>query len=238
MTRDDPLRQVAVALDTADWPTFERWCEMFGPRVGVLKVGLEAFTRWGPDGVEVARRCARGLFLDLKLHDIPNTVAGAVRMARELGADYLTAHVGGGPAMIEAAAEAAGDRLKILGVTLLTHLDRTQLEALDLPGEAAERVERWASLAERHGCRGAVCSPREVASLRALSPESFDLVTPGIRPGGSAADDQRRTATPRQALDSGADLLVIGRPLTRSADPLAALESLRLELSSLPSASS
>ncbi len=222
--------QIAVALDTPDWKTFSVWCETFGPRVGVLKVGLEAFSRWGPKAVELARQHARGVFLDLKLHDIPNTVAGAVDAVRALGVDYLTVHIGGGPDMLEAAAEAARGEIKLLGVTLLTHLDADALEVLELPGPARERVGRWASIAARHGCSGAVCSPREVALLRERLPAPFELVTPGIRPGDSPADDQRRTATPRQALADGADLLVIGRPLTRAADPLAALESLAREI--------
>ena len=119
------LEQVAVALDTNDRATFERWCALFGPRVGVLKVGLEAFVRWGPPAIETARRHARGLFLDLKLHDIPNTVAGAVRSAREFEVDYLTIHAAGGPAMIAAAAEAAEGKVALLAVTVLTHKDGT-----------------------------------------------------------------------------------------------------------------
>ena len=119
--------RVAVALDTDDRAAFSAWCRTFGPRVGVLKVGLEAFVRWGPPAVAEARSAGRSVFLDLKLHDIPNTVAGAVRSARELGVSYLTVHAGGGPAMIEAAAHAAGDDLSILAVTLLTHLDEPLL---------------------------------------------------------------------------------------------------------------
>ncbi len=137
----DPLDRVAIALDTPDWSTYERWCEQFGPRVGVLKVGLEAFVRWGHEAVEVARRHARRVFLDLKLHDIPNTVRGAVTAARASGVDLLTVHASGGEAMLEAARQAAEDRLAILAVTLLTHLDETALEALD------RRVVAWI------GCR-------------------------------------------------------------------------------------
>ncbi|MCB9378884.1 MAG: orotidine-5'-phosphate decarboxylase [Holophagales bacterium] len=225
------LERVAVALDTADRREFEAWAELFGPRVGVLKVGLEAFVRWGPDAVAVARRHARGLFLDLKLHDIPNTVAGAVASALELGVDYLTIHAGGGPAMIEAAARAAGERLTILAVTVLTHLDEGELERLGLPGTPAERALAWVLLAREAGAGGAVCSPREVGALRGAAPPPFRLVTPGIRPAGSSADDQRRTATPAAALAAGADLLVIGRPLTRAAEPEAALAALASELS-------
>jgi len=227
VTRLDP---VAVALDTADRATFERWAELFGPRVGVLKVGLEAFVRFGPPAVEAARRAGGRIFLDLKLHDIPNTVAGAVRAARELGADYLTVHAGGGPAMLEAAARAAEERLAILAVTVLTHLDERELARVGLPGSAAERALAWARLAREAGCAGVVCSPQELAALRPELPRPFRLVTPGIRPAGAEAGDQKRTATPAAALGAGADLLVIGRPLTGAPDPLAALDALAAEL--------
>lgn len=225
-----PLRQVAVALDTGDWTSFRRWCRVFGPRVGVLKVGLEAFIRWGPPAVEEALQGANAVFLDLKLHDIPNTVAGAVRAVCALGVRYLTVHAGGGPAMLEAAVDAAEGKVRLLGVTLLTHLDSPALSALDLPGEPGERVSRWASMAHRSGCDGIVCSPREAAAMRAAHPRPFFLVTPGIRPAGTAAEDQRRVATPAEARRDGADLLVIGRPLTRADDPAKALESLAREL--------
>jgi len=230
------LEKVAVALDTNDRATFERWCAFFGPRVGVLKVGLEAFVRWGPPAIEVARRHSRGLFLDLKLHDIPNTVAGAVRSAREFAVDYLTIHSAGGPAMIAAAAEAAEGRVALLAVTVLTHLDEPTLERLDLPGGSSRRALLWAHLAREAGAAGVVCSPLELAALRAAEPSPFKLVAPGIRPAGHGAasgagsDDQRRTATAAAAIAAGADLIVIGRPLTQAADPEAALAALALEL--------
>lgn len=225
------LDQVAVALDTSDRATFERWCALFGPRVGVLKVGLEAFVRWGPAAIEIARRHARGLFLDLKLHDIPNTVAGAVRSARELAVDYLTLHSAGGPAMIAAAAEAAEGKVALLAVTVLTHLDEPTLERLDLPGGSARRALLWAHLAREAGASGVVCSPLELAALRAAEPRPFMLVAPGIRPAGATGgDDQRRTASAAAAIASGADLIVIGRPLTQAPDPEAALAGLAREL--------
>jgi orotidine-5'-phosphate decarboxylase len=237
------LDRVAVALDTNDRATFERWCALFGPRVGVLKVGLEAFVRWGPPAIEVARRHARALFLDLKLHDIPNTVAGAVRSAREFSVDYLTLHAAGGPAMIAAAAEAAEGKLQLLAVTVLTHLDEPTLERLDLPGGSSRRALLWARLAREAGASGVVCSPLELAALRAAEPRPFKLVAPGIRPAGGASgstgasgsigsDDQRRTATAATAIGDGADLIVIGRPLTQAPDPEAALAALAKELGS------
>ena len=224
------LERVAVALDTNDRATFERWCALFGPRVGVLKVGLEAFVRWGPPAIEIARRHARGLFLDLKLHDIPNTVAGAVRSAREFDVDYLTLHAAGGSAMIAAAADAAEGKVALLAVTVLTHLDEPTLERLDLPGGSSRRALLWAHLARAAGAAGVVCSPLELAALRAAEPRPFLLVAPGIRPASGASDDQRRTATAPAAFASGADLIVIGRPLTQAPDPEAALASLAREL--------
>ena len=227
------LARVAVALDTDDWATFERWSDTFGARVGALKVGLEAFVRWGRPAVERARRSlgAGGrLFLDLKLHDIPNTVAGAVRSAADLGAELLSVHAGGGPAMLEAAARAAEGRTTILAVTVLTHLDETELRRLDLPGDAASRALRWAALARAAGCGGVVSSPQELAALRAAHPRPFQLVSPGVRPAGAELGDQKRVATPGAALAAGADLLVIGRPLTRAVDPEKALTELAAEL--------
>lgn len=224
------LEPVAVALDTAERSTFDDWVDFFAPRVGVLKVGLEAFVRFGPPAVERARAAGGRIFLDLKLHDIPNTVAGAVGSAIELGADLLTVHAGGGPAMLEAAVAAARDRVAILAVTVLTHLDAAELARLGLPGSAAERALAWAKLARECGCAGVVCSPRELAALRPELPRPFRLVTPGIRPAGAALGDQKRVATPKSALADGADLLVIGRPLTQASDPEAALAALAGEL--------
>ncbi len=224
------LEPVAVALDTADRATFSAWVARFAPRVGVLKVGLEAFLRFGAPAVAEARQAGGRVFLDLKLHDIPNTVAGAVAAAAALEVDYLTVHAGGGPAMLAAAVEAAAGRVAILAVTVLTHLDAGELTQLDLPGSAAERALRWAELARAAGCAGVVCSPQELGRLRPALPRPFRLVTPGIRPAGAEAGDQKRVATPAAALAGGADLLVIGRPLTRAADPEAALAGLAREL--------
>ena len=230
---ENPLASVAVALDTADRDELRRWAAYFGPRVGVLKVGLEAFVRWGPEVVAEARERAAAVFLDLKLHDIPNTVAGAVAGAEAAGADYLTVHAGGGSAMLGAAVEAAR-RVRLLAVTVLTSLDAETLAELEMPGESLDRARAWGRLARRAGCAGAVCSPLEVAALRREAPRPFTLVTPGIRFGetgeGSGADDQRRVATPAAALAAGADLLVIGRPLTRAQDPGEALARLEASL--------
>jgi orotidine-5'-phosphate decarboxylase len=228
---EDRLEFLAVALDTSDWSEFERWCDFFGPRAGVLKVGLEAYVRWGPQAVARARSTGARIFLDLKLHDIPNTVAGAVRAAAELGVSYLTVHSSGAGRMLSAAVEAADGQVGILAVTLLTHLDEGELAELDLPGSSEARVGRWAQLAADAGCVGLVCSPLEVTRLRVQLGDEVELVTPGIRPrlegGGSVGnDDQRRVATPAEALADGASLLVIGRPLTRAMDPEVVLASL------------
>jgi orotidine-5'-phosphate decarboxylase len=225
------LDRVAVALDTADWETFESWCRLFGPRVGLLKVGLEAYTRWGPRAVEVAGTHAGQVFLDLKLHDIPNTVAGAVAAVGELGVRFVTTHAAGGSAMLRAAVEAAAGRVEILAVTVLTHLAAQDLEELSIPGDVGERVETWSRLAWAAGCAGVVCSPHEAARLRRALPPPFALVTPGVRPAGVDVGDQRRVATPAAALRAGADYLVVGRALTAAADPEAALEGLAAELS-------
>ncbi|MFQ5348999.1 MAG: orotidine-5'-phosphate decarboxylase [Thermoanaerobaculia bacterium] len=226
---DKPLSRVAVALDTADRSELSRWAAYFGPRVGVLKVGLEAFVRWGPEVVDEVRQRAAAVFLDLKLHDIPNTVAGAVAGAERAEVDYLTVHAAGGRPML-AAAVAAAKRVRLLAVTLLTHLDAATLAELDLAGDGRQRVRSWTGLARRAGCGGAVCSPLEVAELRVAAPSSFLLVTPGIRFGGGpeagGGEDQRRVATPGAALAAGADLLVLGRPLTRAEDPGRALAEL------------
>ncbi|MCZ6727789.1 MAG: orotidine-5'-phosphate decarboxylase [Acidobacteria bacterium] len=232
MIRRPGLERVAVALDTPEWERFVELCELFGPRVGVLKVGLEAYTRWGPAAVAEARRHDADVFLDLKLHDIPSTVAGAVSAACDQGVDYLTLHAAGGSAMLEAAAAAARERVKLLAVTLLTHLDEDALAVLDLPGAGATRAARWATLAWQAGCHGAVCSPHEVAALRAAIAPPFLLVTPGIRLGGAVVDDdQARVGDPRTTLASGSDLLVVGRPLTQAEDRRAALVLWAAEIS-------
>lgn len=223
------IEHVAVALDTDERAEFSSWCAALGSRVEVLKIGLEAFVRWGAEAVREARDTGAKIFLDLKLHDIPHTVAGATAAARDLGVDYLTVHAAGGRAMIEAAVREAGD-MKIVAVTLLTHLDAAAIAELDLPGTASQRVEGWAALAHRAGAAGVVCSALEASRLRDENPRPFLLVTPGIRMAREPHGDQRRTAGPREAMVAGSDLLVIGRPVTRAAQPIAALEVLRKEM--------
>ena len=200
-----------------------------------IKLGLEFFVANGPGAV---RRVASGapLFLDLKLHDIPNTVAGAVRAAATLKPMLLTIHCGGGAAMMRAAVEAAqqaaagGKRVQLLGVTVLTSLDNADLDAVGQRGPTTEQAVRLAKLARGCGLDGVVCSPHEIAALREACGKEFLLVVPGIRPSGIAAGDQKRVLNPRAALDAGADYLVIGRPITGAPDPRAVARAMRAAL--------
>jgi orotidine-5'-phosphate decarboxylase len=192
----------------------------------VLKVGLEAYTLWGPRAVEQAREHSGRIFLDLKLHDIPRTVGRAAAAAADQEASYLTAHAAGGPEMMAAAVDGAGETA-VLAITLLTHLDRDGLRRLGIESTPEGVVLQRAALASEAGCAGVVCAPPELPRLRGQFEAPFLLVTPGIRfdrPGPD--DDQRRTSGPASALAGGADLLVIGRPLTAAEDPEAALERL------------
>ncbi|MBV1796258.1 orotidine-5'-phosphate decarboxylase [Siccirubricoccus sp. G192] len=225
---DRPGNSVArliAALDTADLAHAEALAAALAPRCGLLKVGLELFTAAGPEAVR--RIAARApVFLDLKLHDIPNTVAGAVRGLLPLRPAMLTLHAAGGTAMLAAARQAAeaggAARPILLAVTVLTSLDAPGLADTGVAGSPVEQVLRLGRLALAAGADGLVCSPQEVAALRAaLGPEPL-LVVPGVRPAGSAAGDQARTATPSEAVAAGADWIVLGRPLTGAADPAAA----------------
>ncbi|RKS77780.1 orotidine-5'-phosphate decarboxylase [Motilibacter peucedani] len=211
---------IAVALDAPDLGTTLRWARAVGPHVRCLKVGLETYLRDGAASVSAVREAAPGveLFLDLKLHDIPNTVAGATRSVAGLAPEYLTVHAAGGAAMVRAAVEAlpAG---RVTAVTVLTSLAESDLAQVGLAGPPLDAVRRLAVLAVGAGAGALVCSPREVAAVRAEVGPEVVLVTPGVRPAGSAAGDQARVATPEQALADGADLLVVGRPVTGAPDP-------------------
>jgi orotidine-5'-phosphate decarboxylase len=221
---DGPL---AVALDAPDLDTAARWAEAVAPSVSTLKVGLELYVRYGPQAVERVRAAApdRALFLDLKLHDIPNTVAGAARSVAALDPDILTVHATGGSAMVAAAAEALPDT-RIAAVTVLTSMAPSDLEAVGLAGPPLDAVRRLAALAVAAGARALVCSPQEVAAVRTEVGPDVLLITPGVRPAGAAVGDQQRVATPEQALADGADLLVVGRPITAADDPRAAAAAL------------
>ncbi len=227
---------VLCALDTPDREAASRLAGIVAPHVGGLKLGLEFFTANGPAAVrEIASPTP--LFLDLKLHDIPNTVAGAVRAVAPLEPLLLTIHCGGGKAMMAAAAGAAQEaaarglrRMQIVGVTVLTSLNDADLASVGQAGPTLDQARRLATLAHEAGLDGVVCSPHEVAALRRDSGPDFRLIVPGIRPAGAAANDQKRMMTPRQALDAGADYLVIGRPITAAADPAAAARTIAAEL--------
>ncbi|MCU0291714.1 MAG: orotidine-5'-phosphate decarboxylase [Thermoanaerobaculaceae bacterium] len=239
LTREEAVRRLVVAADASEREKLLALAATLRPAVGMLKIGLEAFTACGPDLVREVRGLGMPVFLDLKLHDIPNTVERAAANAARLGVQLLTVHAGGGEAMLRAAVTGAAAGAPagqappaVLAVTVLTSLDDAALEALQMPGAAAERVRAWADLAHRAGCGGIVCSPHEVAAMRAAHGPDFVLLSPGIRPAGGAAGDQKRVATPRAAVEAGATYLVVGRPITEAPDPLAAAESILVEMAS------
>ncbi len=228
------MNPILVAIDRPGVAEAAALAARVAPHVGGVKLGLEFFCAAGPEGVRRAVPEGLPLFLDLKLHDIPNTVAGAVRAATALAPAYLTLHAAGGAAMMRAAVEAAEAgarahgvaRPALLGVTVLTSLDAEDLAAVGQEPDAAFQVERLARLAEAAGLDGIVCSPLEIARLRRVLRPTTLLVVPGLRPAGSGADDQKRVMTPTAALRAGADRLVIGRPITAAADPAAAAEAI------------
>jgi orotidine-5'-phosphate decarboxylase len=224
---------ILCAIDTPDSGAARRLAAAIGPFVGGIKLGLEFFTANGPDAVRQIAGAAP-LFLDLKLHDIPNTVAGAVRAAALLEPALLTVHCAGGTAMMKAAADAAASgagRMKIIGVTVLTSLNDADLASVGQNGPTLDQVRRLAALAKAAGLDGVVCSPHEVAALRRDCGQGFLLVVPGIRPAAAARqDDQKRVMTPREALDAGADYLVIGRPITAAPDAAAACRAILAEI--------
>lgn len=217
---------VFCAVDRPDLEGALATARAVAPHVGGLKLGLEFVTAQGPAGVAAVRELGLPVFLDLKFHDIPSTVAGAVRAAARLGVAMLTLHAGGGRAMLEAAAAAAragstSPRPWLLGVTVLTSLDADDLAAAGVAAAPAEQALRLGGLALAAGLDGLVCAPQEIAALRGAFGAAPRLVVPGIRPG-AAADDQKRTMTPAEALALGADVLVVGRPITRAASPAGA----------------
>ena len=225
--------RVFVALDTPDLQQALAWAAAVRDHVGGLKLGLEFFAANGPDGVRQIRALGRPIFLDLKFHDIPNTVAGAVRAAAGLGVAMLNVHAAGGPTMLRAAmaaAAAAKPQPLVLAVTVLTSLDDGDLDAVGQRGPAPVQATRLTALGRDCGLDGVVCSPIEVAALRAAFGATATLVVPGIRPDWAAPGDQKRIMTPADALAAGADVLVIGRPITGAADPAAAARRIAAEL--------
>jgi orotidine-5'-phosphate decarboxylase len=222
---------VAVALDAPDLETAARWAALVTPHVSTVKVGLELYLRYGPEVVATVRGASRvSVFLDLKLHDIPATVAGAVRAVARLRPEVLTVHAAGGADVIRAAVEAAAPGTMVAAVTVLTSLGDDDLGRIGLSGPVPDAVLRLAVLSVEAGAQGLVCSPREVSAVRAEVGDDVTLITPGVRPAGSEAHDQARVATPEEALLAGADLLVIGRPITRAPDPGAAAAAIAASL--------
>jgi len=218
---------LVLALDTDDLEQAAAWSRAAGEAAGMVKVGLELFGAAGPAAVAALAGDGRRVMLDLKLHDIPATVAGGMRAAARAGAELVTVHALGGPAMLTAAVEAAGDRCRVAAVTILTSAGPADLAAAGLP-PAAEAVPRLAELAVRCGCPAVVCSPLEAAALRARLGPTVELVCPGVRPAAAAPlHDQARVATPAQAMAAGATRIVVGRPITRADDVGAAARTVR-----------
>jgi orotidine-5'-phosphate decarboxylase len=218
------IQRLIAAIDTPDARHAEGLIRAVSPHCGLVKLGLEFFTAHGPAGLRIAGDVP--VFLDLKLHDIPNTVAGAVRALAPLGMQMLTIHAAGGPAMIAAAVEAAAGRTKILVVTVLTSLDASALSETGVAGGTTQQVLRLARLALANGADGLVCSAHEISVLRDAFGAKPLLVVPGIRPAGSATGDQARVMTPEQAIAAGADYIVVGRPITGAPAPGEAAEAI------------
>lgn len=230
--------RVFVALDSTRLEDMVTVAQSLKGAVGGIKIGKEFFTACGPAGVRELLKEELPLFLDLKFHDIPNTVAGAVRAATALTPYMMTIHAAGGAAMLRAAVEAASDgaaaqgcdRPLLLGVTVLTSLDESDLRATGVQGTTADQVKRLATLSQECGLDGVICSGEEIESLRALCGPDFKLVVPGIRPVWAAANDQKRILTPSAAVEKGADFLVIGRAITSAANPAEAAQKIAEEL--------
>ncbi len=237
--RNTAAEKIFCALDTTDVDHAVSLAKALKGTIGGIKLGLEFYCAAGPDGFKRVAETGMPLFLDLKFHDIPNTVAGAIRSVAPLAPKILTIHTQGGPAMMQAAVESATreadrygvERPWVCGVTILTSLDDNDLSAIGVPDDVPTQVERLASLAHQSGLDGMVCSPKEINIARAATSANFKLIVPGIRPSGSAAGDQKRVMTPRDAIIAGANILVIGRPITEAADPVAAAKAIVESLS-------
>lgn len=231
MTQTSP---VFCAIDRPDLKGALELGERLIGAVGGLKVGLEFITANGPSGVRKIVDLGLPVFLDVKFHDIPNTVRGAVRAAGDLGVAMITLHLSGGDAMLEAAIEAVGEiegkRPWLLGVSVLTSMDDDDLDAIGVQSNTRDQVIRLAALGQDAGLDGLICSPKEISSLKERFGDSLKLVVPGIRPKGSATADQKRTLTPAEAIIAGADYLVIGRPITEASDPREAALAIQAEI--------
>jgi orotidine-5'-phosphate decarboxylase len=222
--------RLIVALDVSSAAEAQKLVSRIGDAAGIYKVGLQLFTAKGPGIVRDLVSSGRRVFLDLKLHDIPTTVALAVKATTELGAHMLTIHASGGSAMLRAATEAAAGRLNLLAVTVLTSLSDEDMQEIGISGHVSDQVLRMASLAQSAGCQGIVASPREALMVRKALGEGFAIVTPGIRPAGAESNDQQRIATPAQAIVNGASHIVVGRPITHAPDPAKAAQAIIFEM--------
>ena len=222
--------RLIVALDVSNAAAAQTLVQRIGDAAGIYKVGLQLFTAEGPELVRELVRSGRRVFLDLKLHDIPNTVSHAVKAAVELGAYMLTVHASGGAAMLRAATEAADGRVNILAVTVLTSLNDDDLQEIGVSGRVSDQALRMASLAQSAGCQGIVTSPREAQMIRKSLGEGFAIVTPGVRPAGSDTHDQQRISTPAEAIANGASHIVVGRPITHAPDPASAAAAIISEM--------
>jgi orotidine-5'-phosphate decarboxylase len=225
-----PRDRLIVALDEPAPAKALALVSVLADAVSTYKIGLQLYTAGGPAVVQAVAAGGAKIFLDLKLHDIPNTVAKAVAAAAELGVQMLTVHLSGGSAMLKAAVEARPPHLSLLGVTVLTSATDDSLRETGIDSDVPSHVLRLAELGQDSGIDGLITSPREVGMLRERFAQRFLLVTPGVRPTWAAADDQKRFMTPREAIKNGADYLVIGRPITAAEDPRAAVERIVEEL--------
>lgn len=224
---------IFVAIDTPSRDRALMLAKTLRPHVGGLKVGLEFVSAQGPAGIRAVIDTGAPVFIDVKLHDIPNTVAGAMKALAPLGAAFINIHASGGAAMMKAAAEAAATAPappKVLAVTVLTSLDAADLKTMGIAATPLEQVVRYAQLAQASGIDGVVCSPEEISAVRDACGPDFLIVTPGIRPAGSSRDDQQRVTSPVRALRAGADYLVIGRPITAAPDPAEAAREIAADL--------
>jgi orotidine-5'-phosphate decarboxylase len=235
LPKNDPRQKLIVALDVSTAAAAQKIVAAVGDSALTYKVGMQLYTAEGPQVVRDLVASGRRVFLDLKYHDIPNTVASAVHEAAQLGVGMLTIHAAGGAKMIRAATDAAranNPELLVLGVTVLTSLDQNDLEKIGFSGSVSDEVLRLAALALDHGCKGIVTSARETAAVRAELGHNFVIVTPGVRPAGSAHADQARVVTPAEAIAAGASHIVVGRPITEAADPAAAAQAILEQISS------
>jgi len=233
-----PSDRIFCALDTTDTADAVALAKKLKGTVGGIKLGLEFYCANGGDGFKRVADAGLPIFLDLKFHDIPNTVAGAIRAVVPLAQKLFTIHTQGGPEMMRRAAEAAAEEADkhgtvkpwVIGVSILTSLDDADLKAIGVQDTVPDQVARLAKLAADNGLDGMVCSPKEITLARAATHADFKLVVPGIRPAGSAVGDQKRVMTPQDAVDAGADVLVIGRPITQAADPAEAARAIAASL--------